>query len=79
MLNRSRWLSGFHVIAGFKNAIGEMTAATAGIHVSVRVAGDAAATTGGDDPWAELARRIGVRVDRLDEERVPERNRPHEP
>ena len=47
-----------------------MTAAAAGIHVSVRVAGDAAAAAGGDDPWADLARRVGVRVDGLDQQRV---------
>jgi hypothetical protein len=61
------WLPSYRA---FKNAIGEMTAAAAGIHVSVRVAGAAAADVGGDDPWAELARRFGVRVDGLDQERV---------
>ena len=61
------WLPSYRA---FKNAIGEMTAAAAGIHVSVRVAGETAANAGGHDPWAELARRIGVRVDGVDEERV---------
>src|SRR5688572_18447907 len=61
------WLPSYRA---FKKAIGEMTAAAAGIHVSVRVAGDAAAAAGGDDPWADLARRVGVRVDGLDQRRV---------
>ncbi|HEU4691153.1 MAG TPA: hypothetical protein VFS23_22450 [Vicinamibacterales bacterium] len=61
------WLPSYR---SFKHAIGEMTAAAAGIHVSVRVAGEAAAAAGGDDPWAELARRVGVRVDGLDQQRV---------
>ena len=48
-----------------------MTAAAAGIHVlGSCVAGDAAAAAGGDDPWADLARRVGVRVDGLDQQRV---------
>lgn len=61
------WLPSYRA---FKIAIGEMTAAAAGIHVSVRVAADAAADAGGDDPWAELARRVGVRVDGLEQQRI---------
>jgi hypothetical protein len=61
------WLPSYRA---FKIAIGEMTAAAAGVHVAVHVAEKAAVDAGGEDPWAELASRVGVRVDGLDHQRV---------
>jgi hypothetical protein len=61
------WLPSFRSL---KKAIGEMTAAAAGIHVSVRVASEVATDVKGPDPWSELARRFGLRMDGLDQRRI---------
>jgi hypothetical protein len=54
----------------FKKFIGELTAASAGIEVSVRHAISAAAEDSDPDPWQKLGQKVGIRLDGVPSERI---------
>lgn len=59
-----------HCFRGFKRFIGELTATSAGIHVAIKCTDDVGLDLVTDDPWAEVAKRYGVKVDGLQSQRV---------
>lgn len=61
------WLPSYR---SFRKAVGEITALSAGVEVAVRTTSELAATLGREDPWSELAKETGIRLDGIDSEQI---------
>ena len=61
------WLPSYR---DFRKAVGQFTAAAAGLQVAALVSDGAAKELGGTDPWHALAHRHGIRLDGVDGDQV---------